>query len=358
MKPKTLLITLLVPFLVFAGASFVWALFTVWTNTDKTLIAAVEGRVQLKKEGGKGWTDAEPDAELAKGDVLKTGRKSRVDIHLPDGSLLRLKGVSDLIVGEIDYEEGDRRVITLFLPKGFLVARVKAVPEAGAVRFVTPTAKLIVKDAVLSLRHTMRGSLSMVRVLKGEVKWGGEKKGSPLIAVPAHRGSSFDARKGRSSRPEAMGKREIGALDREVGEFRHATGKHLASEFLYILSSPVTLAKTILGLDDADSSGGSDMGIIGALMNMLRGEGERRAVKDLQRIFKAIGEYIGKNGRLPRSLDDLWTLKKPDLIDPWGQPYKYEPSLSDDSSFVLSSSGPDRKFGTKDDIVKVSQVST
>jgi hypothetical protein len=44
-------------------------------------------------------------------------------------------------------------------------------------------------------------------------------------------------------------------------------------------------------------------------------------------------------------------LKKEDLIDPWGEPYGCEVGGPEDSCIVWSS-GPDRKLGTADDIVR------
>jgi hypothetical protein len=62
--------------------------------------------------------------------------------------------------------------------------------------------------------------------------------------------------------------------------------------------------------------------------------------------------YSAQHGALPKSLDDLSVLgpmttgKK----DAWSRELKYE--RISDLNFRLTSSGPDLRFGTEDDIVK------
>jgi len=75
-------------------------------------------------------------------------------------------------------------------------------------------------------------------------------------------------------------------------------------------------------------------------------------------IEKALQIYaMINNGKFPASLEELTQfikeghreplLKKEDLIDPWGEPFEYEPLVR---GFILRSSGPDRIMGTKDDM--------
>jgi len=89
----------------------------------------------------------------------------------------------------------------------------------------------------------------------------------------------------------------------------------------------------------------------------------RKIYAQLTQIEQAITIYMIKHGnRLPESLDELFQFasnnysyfKKPllgkeDLIDPWGEPFGYE---RDGRKYVLWSSGPDKKLGTKDDFVE------
>lgn len=66
-----------------------------------------------------------------------------------------------------------------------------------------------------------------------------------------------------------------------------------------------------------------------------------------------IAIYERKNGRLPDTLDDLGEPSPDNVyfpVDPWGTGIKY--TLSSDGTFELRSAGPDKFFGTEDDIAK------
>jgi hypothetical protein len=73
---------------------------------------------------------------------------------------------------------------------------------------------------------------------------------------------------------------------------------------------------------------------------------------NMQSLERLITMYSAQHGALPKSLDDLSVLgpmttgKK----DAWSREFKYE-GISD-LNFRLTSSGPDLRFGTEDDIVK------
>lgn len=73
---------------------------------------------------------------------------------------------------------------------------------------------------------------------------------------------------------------------------------------------------------------------------------------NMQSLERLITMYSAQHGDLPKSLDDLSVLgpmttgKK----DAWSREFKYE-GISD-LNFRLTSSGPDLRFGTEDDIVK------
>ncbi len=73
---------------------------------------------------------------------------------------------------------------------------------------------------------------------------------------------------------------------------------------------------------------------------------------NMQSLERLITMYSAQHGALPKSLDDLSVLgpmttgKK----DAWSRELKYE--RISDLNFRLTSSGPDLRFGTEDDIVK------
>lgn len=73
---------------------------------------------------------------------------------------------------------------------------------------------------------------------------------------------------------------------------------------------------------------------------------------NLDALARVILEYATGDQGLPEDLKQLERSRPlgSGIVDAWGRPIRYE-KLSD-SSFRLSSSGPDGVFGTADDIVK------
>ncbi|MEC9373144.1 MAG: type II secretion system protein GspG, partial [Planctomycetota bacterium] len=70
---------------------------------------------------------------------------------------------------------------------------------------------------------------------------------------------------------------------------------------------------------------------------------------EMAEINQAIVEFRDNNGVLPADLSTLPNLEQEDLIDAWGNPYRYE--RTDSGQFTLSSDGEDGVQGTADDIV-------
>jgi type II secretory pathway pseudopilin PulG len=76
----------------------------------------------------------------------------------------------------------------------------------------------------------------------------------------------------------------------------------------------------------------------------------------LKSIKSALDQYQMTKNRYPAALDELFNEKflTGNREDPWGTPYIYTPQYGDDSErvvrYVISSAGPDRRKGTRDDI--------
>jgi len=73
---------------------------------------------------------------------------------------------------------------------------------------------------------------------------------------------------------------------------------------------------------------------------------------NLNTLEQAITMFIGQEGRVPASLEELrqTRLLTADTVDAWGRGIRYEPI--DDSKFRLRSAGADGVFDTADDIVR------
>jgi Type II secretion system (T2SS), protein G len=66
-----------------------------------------------------------------------------------------------------------------------------------------------------------------------------------------------------------------------------------------------------------------------------------------------IALYKGQHGKLPDTLDDVGKPSPTNLFfvtDPWGTKFKY--TKRSDDHFELTSAGPDRQFGTADDVTE------
>lgn len=58
---------------------------------------------------------------------------------------------------------------------------------------------------------------------------------------------------------------------------------------------------------------------------------------------------MGKNQEGHVFIDPKWTNRQGELVDPWGTPF----SLTIETNVILKSAGPNRRFGDKDDVVRV-----
>lgn len=70
--------------------------------------------------------------------------------------------------------------------------------------------------------------------------------------------------------------------------------------------------------------------------------------RDMVRMAVAVDEHAREHEAMPETIDAL-SIGRSTAIDPWGKPYRLE--LADrDPGFDIASGGPDRAFGTGDDI--------
>jgi hypothetical protein len=100
---------------------------------------------------------------------------------------------------------------------------------------------------------------------------------------------------------------------------------------------------------------GDDKGKAGGPMDEFQRAKVETAKIDLGKLaFEAYGQWLGQNPskQCPAALSELTPyLERPDLSDPWGNPYEMrcDPGAKHVSLLVLSA-GPDGKLGTDDDL--------
>jgi hypothetical protein len=93
-------------------------------------------------------------------------------------------------------------------------------------------------------------------------------------------------------------------------------------------------------------------GLLLATFDPFGGRGLKYGRDRLRETEHAIAMYVIDNGRCPRAIDDLVAekyLPRTDAQDPWGT--RIVISCSADG-WTASSAGPDKRFGTADDIAR------
>jgi hypothetical protein len=101
---------------------------------------------------------------------------------------------------------------------------------------------------------------------------------------------------------------------------------------------------------------GDGKGKAGVSMDDLREAKVKEAKLQVARLaFEAYGQWAGQNPSkaCPDALSELTPyLDRPDLSDPWGNPYemKCDPGAKGAGVFRVLSAGPDGKIGTDDDL--------
>jgi type II secretory pathway pseudopilin PulG len=90
---------------------------------------------------------------------------------------------------------------------------------------------------------------------------------------------------------------------------------------------------------------------------MMESQRQQQASFQLMRILSHFSRYVLDHKQLPEELRDLVKdssvrMSERDLVDPWGTPIRYEITEPQPMWFRIGSAGPDRVFGTDDDLVQ------
>ncbi len=138
---------------------------------DKARVDLLEGLAQVHRKDGKDWEDLKEGDFLVPGDMVKTLEHARMELKLPDSSLMRFDETTTFVVTSIDVQaQTKERDIRFTLFAGRTWAKVKSL--AG----VKNNFDLYTRNAVAGIRGTTyrvnespeEGTL--VRVYSGEIK--------------------------------------------------------------------------------------------------------------------------------------------------------------------------------------------
>lgn len=129
----------------------------------------------------------------------------------------------------------------------------------------------------------------------------------------------------------------IGLLMSMVAMFKRPRGLAIAGFIIGLIGSAwIVLAVLFIFVLGIGVAGVAAMGF-----------GFVEAGVDANEIHKSVSSYYRSSGALPSTLEAL-TLDPETLIDPWGNPYRYEVD-ADGRHYSISTAGPDGVWETEDD---------
>ncbi len=128
------------------------------------------GKVELMRQGQTKWQKVRFNQKIFEGDRLRTALNSRVELQMPDGSVIKINENSMFDVKEIktdENEKSDRQSFTLWV--GSLFAKFqKIVEQRQSRRIETPSAVVAVRGTEFDLQVDQQQT-TVVRVYKGKV---------------------------------------------------------------------------------------------------------------------------------------------------------------------------------------------
>jgi hypothetical protein len=144
-----------------------------------TKVKIAGGAATVSFLSGKAWVKQEQEAaekplatqsEVSSGNIVRTGKDSRLEIELPDGSFLRFdENTSFVVLASAYVEKEKRRDVGIRMLLGKAWARVSRLLGRGRFAIETPTAVAGVRGTVYRL-NLNRDRSAVVKVYDGEVE--------------------------------------------------------------------------------------------------------------------------------------------------------------------------------------------
>ncbi len=160
-RSNTLLIVLFSFFLMF---------FNQQSEPSSAKVKFMLGTVELMRQGKTDWQKVRFHQRVYQGDRIRTALNSRVELEMPDGSVIKINENSMFDVKEIktpDREQEDKMSFTLWV--GSLFAKFQKIVEQRQARTIeTPSAVVAVRGTEFDL-EVDRQQTTVVRVYEGRV---------------------------------------------------------------------------------------------------------------------------------------------------------------------------------------------
>lgn len=168
------------------------------SNDHKAKVTFVMGDVRLKSNSTDEGVKPELGALVSASQILKTGDKSTVDLEFANGSSLRVKANTEIVVKRL-LENNGKVVEEVSLKKGMLVAHVTKKKQNDDFNIVTPTVIAGVRGTSFLVEvnpNATKEDVTRVSVLDGNVGITRHKNETPLTVEP------FEVLDGRESAQE------------------------------------------------------------------------------------------------------------------------------------------------------------
>jgi hypothetical protein len=190
------------------------------TFSEAAYIYALRGQVDLKKSGSDAWTrlEAGERPKLKPGDELRTARASTVEIHMEDGSKVKLAPVSAFKMSEENNEK-----VSLGLYFGRVRSWVKKFSRKFEVR--TPTAVCAVRGTDFMMSADADGN-SRLEVYEGSVLAGDNQGNSALV----REGQAADIPAGGRMRDPVRNPNQPNDMNSSLGDSRQIARAEIYSE--------------------------------------------------------------------------------------------------------------------------------
>lgn len=148
-----------------------------FADDSAAVVTRLDGKASVFTKGGKGGSPLKKHDKIMKGQEVKVGEKSRVELKYPDGTVMRFGERSTIKIDDITYDSKTQsKKVRVDLGGGKLWANVK--------KLVTSDSKVEVKtvNAVAGVRGTVyrvnvdEDNSAMVKVYDGSVAVAGVPK--------------------------------------------------------------------------------------------------------------------------------------------------------------------------------------
>lgn len=150
-------------------------------KSTEAKLSFLKGKVEIQRMGSNTWIPAALKARVYLGDKLSSEAEAEAEITLSDGSIVKLKDKSLLVIERMERQKRPAATITsMRAMNGKVLGCIrKLASKDSKFSVTTPTAVAGVRGTVFGV--FVDGDLTELDVLKGEVAIAGEKGGEVLV---------------------------------------------------------------------------------------------------------------------------------------------------------------------------------